>query len=253
MNNIKDNFTTQAYWESYYKNVSTEKSVIEDVGQTDDKYWEIFYNAAVLKSNNILEIGTYPGRYLAYIASKYNLIPTGIDYNSDSNKIEETMRIMGIEKYRYIQENFFKVVPVEKFDFVFSIGFIEHFENFNEVLDKHVAFMNDKGALLVMVPNKKYIRKWYGLMVDRKNLEIHNLKCMNLSTFQVFARRNNLNIHTLKYEGGFAYSVHQSLNLLQKIVYHIVRRGAIVLNPILKKYPSKYYSSYMVAIFTKKS
>lgn len=252
MNNyINDKLTTQTYWENYYKNVSTEKKVIERIGQTDDKYWDIFYKAARLKDNNILEIGSYPGRYLAYLAAKFNLNPTGIDYNSDYKKIEETMRIMSITNYKYIQEDFFKVTPTEKFDFVFSMGFVEHFENFKEVMDKHVEFMNDKGALLIRVPNKKYFRKWYGLLVDYKNLKIHNLKCMNYKVFTDFAQRNNLKIHTLKYESGFAYSVHQELNFTQKIIYHVVKRFSIFLNPLLKKYPSKFYSSYMVAIFTK--
>ena len=247
-----DKMTTQGYWENYYKHVSTQKNVIDRVGQSDDKYWDIFYKAAQLESNNILEIGTYPGRYLAYLASKFNLQPTGIDYNSDSTKIADTMRIMGIENYKYIQEDFFKVVPQEKFDFVFSIGFIEHFANFNEVLDKHVEFMNEKGALLVRIPNKKYFRKWYGLLVDHENLKIHNLKCMDVKVFTAFAERNNLKIHTLQYEGAFAYTVHQKLNFAQKVIYHTVRRISRVLNPFMTKNPSKFYSSYMVAIFTKK-
>jgi 2-polyprenyl-3-methyl-5-hydroxy-6-metoxy-1,4-benzoquinol methylase len=253
MKKAEDNLTTQGYWENYYKDSSTEKKVIDRIGQTDDKYWNIFYKVAKIKNNNILEIGTYPGRYLAYLASKFNLAPTGIDYNSDSRKIEETMRIMDIKKYNYIQEDFFKVIPAEKFDLVFSMGFIEHFENFNEVMDKHVEFMNDGGALLIRVPNKKYFRKWYGMLVDYENLRIHNLKCMNFNVFTDFAQRNNLLIHTLNYEGGFAYPVHQDLNFIQKIIYHSVRRFSIILDPLVKKFPSKFYSNHIIAIFTKRS
>lgn len=33
----------------------------------------------------IIEIGAYPGRFLAYLSSKYSLEATVLDFNSDTN------------------------------------------------------------------------------------------------------------------------------------------------------------------------
>ncbi|KXK28598.1 MAG: type 12 methyltransferase [Bacteroidetes bacterium OLB12] len=147
---------------------------------------------------------------------------------------------------------FLKHAPVQQYDLVFSNGFIEHFTNYDEVLDKHAAYLKKGGAMMVMIPNKRYFRKWYGYLVDYKNLKAHNLECMHLTLFSDFAKRNGLEVKYLSYYGGFAYRVHQHLALWQRIIYRPVRWVSIRLNGVLSRNPSKWYSGTIVAIFTRK-
>lgn len=242
--------TEQSYWEDYYKNTNTNKRQIQKVISEYDEYWELLIaNNNSSSPKTIIEIGGYPGRFLAYLSDKYQLIPTCLDYNSDRSKIIESMNSFNIKEYNIIQADIFNFEPTEKYDLVISNGFIEHFDNYEAVMDKHKLFLKKGGTMLIMIPNKRWLRKWYGFLVDYKNLKAHNLKCMNKKTFVNFSYRNNLKLIKLDYFSGFPYTVHQKLNFFQKIIYKSTRFIFKKINPFLAKRPSKFYSSALIAIF----
>lgn len=216
--------TTQNYWEGYYAKTNTQRDQIERIVSVYDKFWDTLINENEQKPpKTIIEIGGYPGRYLAYLANKYNLLPTSLDFNSDIDKIAESMKSFEIENYNILQADIFEHEPLEQYDIVISNGFIEHFENYDEVLDRHKKYLKKGGTMLVMIPNKRWLRKWYGLLVDYNNLKAHNLKSMKKSVFFSFAKRNDMKIISVEYFGGFSFSVHQKLNVFQKLVYIPVR------------------------------
>lgn len=242
--------TDKDYWEKYYSKSITEKKQIIRVVSVYDVFWDILINNCAEKPKTIVEIGGYPGRYLAYLADKYELEPTCVDFNSDKSKIEESMNAFGIERYDIIQADITNYEPNMKYDVVISNGFIEHFENYEKILDKHTSFLKPGGTMLVMIPNKRWLRKWYGYLVDYKNLKAHNLKCMKKSTFENFSKNSGLKILLLEYYGGFPFSVHQKLNFFQKMIYHPVRFLFKRINPYLKNHPSKFYSSSLICVLS---
>ncbi|MDT0557346.1 class I SAM-dependent methyltransferase [Ichthyenterobacterium sp. W332] len=243
--------TTKKYWEAYYKNSHVNKQHILTVCSYYSPIWEIFIsNSEVSKS--LIEIGGFPGRYLAYLANRYNIEPTCLDYNSDLTQIEGSFMEMDVQHYHIIKEDFIKFKPKLKYDYVMSNGFIEHFKNYDDILDLHVKYMSENGRLLVMIPNMKGYIQFYKYLVDYKNLKIHNLKCMKLKVFEDFAERHNLSILHLGYYGGFPLGIHQKINFLQKIIYKLHRLVfKYFANDKLKKYPSKYFSSAIVGVFEK--
>lgn len=243
--------TNKEYWEIYYRQSSTNREQIERVCGYYDEFWDQMVASCTHQPKSIIEIGAYPGRFIAYIAARYGLEATALDYNSDRTKIEESFDTMNVNNYEIIQADFLEYVPKKKYDLVISNGFIEHFENYNEVLNHHCEYIAPGGALLIMIPNKRYMRKWFDYLCDYKNLKIHNLNCMRLSKFRKFASMNKLEITTLEYTGGFNYNVHQKLNLPQRVIHQSFRQFFIRLNPILEKYPNKYFSSTIVGIFKK--
>src|SRR5690606_23083444 len=102
------------------------------------------------EKRSLIEIGGFPGRYLAYLANQYSLVPTCLDYNSDISQIEGSFKVMNVPEYNIIQEDFTKHKPIERYDYVMSNGFIEHFKNYDTILDLHVEYMSDKGRLMIM-------------------------------------------------------------------------------------------------------
>jgi SAM-dependent methyltransferase len=247
-----DRLTNQNYWENYYKNSVSEKSQIERIVSEYDKYWELLVKCNQnVPPKDIIEIGGYPGRYLAYLGCKYNLVPTSLDYNSDISKIKEVMSYFDVKEFDIIQADIFNYKPIKQFDIVFSNGFIEHFDDYNEVLNKHLSYLKNGGTLLVMVPNKRWLRKWYGYLVDYKNLKSHNLKSMRKKVFIDFAYQNGLELLSLEYFGGFSYTLHHKPNIIQKIIYKMVRFIFIKLNPYIKSKPNRYFSSVLIAVFRK--
>lgn len=243
--------TNQKYWENYYSGTKTQKNRIKKVVSEYDKYWQILIEENDNTPKTIIEIGGYPGRFLAYLANKYNLTPTCLDFNSDTEKIDQCMKSFNIKEYKIIQTDIFDYEPKEQYDIVISNGFIEHFEKFEDVMDRHTLYLKDGGTMLIMIPNKRGLRKWYGYLVDYKNLKAHNLKCMTKKTFVNFSKRNSLKLISLEYFNGFPFTVHQKLNFFQKILYIPTRLFFKKINPLLAKYPSKYYSSSLIAIYKK--
>lgn len=243
--------TSREYWIDYYKASSEDKETLIRICGKYDSFWDLLHKSCASKPKSILEIGAFPGRYLAYVASRYQLDATGIDFNPTIEKFERNMKIMGVDRYEYICTDFLNHTPVEKYDLVISNGFIEHFDNFNHVLDLHAKYLCNGGSMLIMIPNKRFLRFIYGNLLDRKNQLAHNLKCMKLSVFRDFAVRNNLTIKYLSYQGGFAYKVHDQLNPFQKIIYHPVRYLSIKLNRFLSSNPSKWWSGTIISIFNK--
>ena len=51
----------------------------------------------------------------------------------------------------------------------------KHFENFDEVLDKHSSYLKKGGTMFILVPNMRNYVKYYKKAVDNDNLKIHNL------------------------------------------------------------------------------
>lgn len=243
--------TSKKYWQDYYQASSEDRQLITTICGAYDFYWDMMVKSCHQPPQSVLEIGAFPGRYLGYVASRYKLKATGLDFNPDAEKVKRSMVAMGVPDFNYICSDFLLHTPTQKFDVVFSNGFIEHFSNYDEVLDKHVAYLNDGGSLLVMIPNKRYLRKVYGYLLDYENLKAHNLKCMNLKMFKTFAERNQLTTRYLSYHGGFAYKVHQPLSLWQKVLYKPIRFVSRKLQTILSAHPSKWYSGTIIAVFTK--
>lgn len=245
----KGPYTDRSYWENYYRKSGIDTGRVERIVGEYDRYWNMLIGACRQKPATIIEIGAYPGRYLAFLASRYNLRPAALDFHSDFSRIEDCMKAYRIPDYELIQADFTTVRAHRKYDLVISNGFVEHFENYNEILDRHVDFLAPGGAMLIMVPNMRYLRKWYGLAVDRKNLLTHNLKVMDTSVFRKFAERNNLELVCCTYYGGFPYGGHQKRNRIQEFIYRTFRFVFKKLNPVIRKHPNRFLSSTIITIY----
>jgi len=240
--------TSKKYWQDYYEASAEDRESIIKVCGHYDSFWEMLIRSSSAPAKSILEVGAFPGRYMAYLASRYNLQATGLDFNPDEDKFKRSMHALGVTDFQYICADFLQHTPTQQFDLVISNGFIEHFTNYDEVLDKHAAYLKKGGAMLVMIPNKRFLRSLYGNLVDRKNQQAHNLKSMKLSVFKDFALRNNLTIDYLDYIGGFPFKVHAQLNFFQKVIYHGVRFLSLRFQSVIKKYPGRWWSSTIILV-----
>ncbi len=245
-------YTGREYWEAYYSKSPLNADTVSRIVSEYERYWEMMVKACSRKPENIIEIGAYPGRYLAYLSARYKLKPTALDYNEDVTKIEECFRTFGVTDYTLIQEDFMIHQPERKYDLVLSNGFAEHFVNYDDILDRHCKYLAPGGAMLIMVPNKKFLRRYYSFVTDRANQKIHNLDIMRLDVFRKFGQRNNLKEEFIGYHGGFNFNTHQSLNKAQKVVKECFRRFFKKVNPLIRKYPNRYLSSTIIAIYSKR-
>ncbi|MBN2290128.1 MAG: class I SAM-dependent methyltransferase [Candidatus Glassbacteria bacterium] len=104
----------------------------------------------------LLEVGCYPGRLMWYFHKYFGYRVCGLEYLERSAGI--TRRLLAAEgvEAEVIHTDFFSYQPPagEKlWDVVLSFGFIEHYENWREVIKKHLDLVAPGGYLVLSVPN----------------------------------------------------------------------------------------------------
>jgi len=131
-----------------------------------------------------LEVGVVPGAYLLFLASEYKYLCTGVDL---SPKIKDVSEAFSEQKVpaRFIQTDFLSWQSEEKFDLVYSCGFIEHFSDYQSLIKRHWELVRPGGLMLLTVPTLTPVQQFIRLITYEHSkmqeiLNTHNLSIMNL-------------------------------------------------------------------------
>ena len=143
-----------------------------------------------------------------------------------------------MEKAGYRIGNFWKqdfeqFQPNEKFDVVASFGFIEHFNNFEEILKKHAALVKSSGYLVVEVPNFfGAFQHWLHVHFDKNNYARHYIPAMNVERLAKVIHEEGYEILYKGYFGALDFwTEHEERGFFEKSILTVAYR----LRPILKK------------------
>jgi SAM-dependent methyltransferase len=137
---------------------------------TDVQYWEeqrapsiqrvgvSSYLAPYLKDQlpsrkdwSCLEVGAVPGSRLVWLCQQFGYEPWGIDFCDQVNDLPEAFRLHGLEGH-FVQADFLEWKPDRLFDVVYSCGFVEHFENYPEIVLKHWELVRPGGYMVLEIP-----------------------------------------------------------------------------------------------------
>ena len=140
-------FVSQQYWDESYQETEFSRP------ETDD-----FLRLSLLKfipsvqQGRAIEIGCYPGRYLSVLGDLgYEL--NGVDLTPKTKQLHEHLTDAGYQVGRISHADFITFATTEKYQVVTSFGFIEHFENYWEVIMKQAELVAEKGYLVISAPN----------------------------------------------------------------------------------------------------
>jgi len=133
------------------------KSLIEYTRDYHDYVlWEILYKKHLTKSKGgkVLEIGSAPGDYLVRLSEVFGFVPYGVEYSKNGVEINKKIfAAHGLDPCNVIYADFFSKEFKDQyrsyFDIVVSRGFIEHFTDLNDVIQKHLDLLKEGGYLLV--------------------------------------------------------------------------------------------------------
>lgn len=93
------------------------------------------------------------------------------------HKVERQNRIPE-STIKTIEADFLKFQTDKRYDIVFSLGFIEHFQDTKDIIARHTELLAENGQLLIILPNLRGINGAIQYLFDRANLRIHNLNSM---------------------------------------------------------------------------
>ena len=145
------------YWEDVWKTVRIpQEKKAKDVHEIH-RILSKLLPACKLK---LIEIGCAPGSWLAYFHNYFSYPVSGIEYAPKAyEKTIENLKTLNIPG-EIFQCDFFKFNH-EPFDIVFSVGFIEHFENVVPVVQKIVNLCVPNGGFVItIIPSMQGINWW---------------------------------------------------------------------------------------------
>lgn len=187
--------TDQAYWDNNFGAI--------DFFKFSDAIPEDPYISRYLlpdPNKTCIEIGAYPGGNLGYFVKKFGFQPTALDFLENAQFIVDNMRYNGVETCKLINQNFLTWQPDQQYDVVASFGFVEHFIEYEIVIQKHIDILKPGGHLILSVPFflpfQLYVRQlFYRTEYLEKILRVHNRQIMNLAELKKqVVRKNNLQI-----------------------------------------------------------
>lgn len=205
-------------------------------------------------SLSCLEIGCVPGKLLVFLNKKYGYKIKGVDYSEAITSVEENFKSNGIHEYKLYHEDFISFPLNIKADIVISLGFVEHFYNFKDVIKKHTQHLANKGILIITVPNFRFFQYYLHRIFDKESLKNHIFEAMSPNVIKDILLQNGLEIVECRYCETFSFWIDAIPNSdLKKLLRNIIMSATLKVKIFLKKFnlndiPNKYFSPWIVCV-----
>lgn len=198
------------------------------------------------------EVGCYPGDYLIFLARELGYRPCGIDVTPFvETRLPERLAEQGIAEHGLVRGSFFELDGAEQHDVVCSFGFVEHFDDVEDVLARHVRLVRPGGWLVVTCPNFRGLQHGLHWLLDRENLGRHVLPAMDLDRWARALTAQGMTLVRHGYEGTFEFWAETppagevglyAVRILQGVAAR-VERG--------RPHPNRWTSPYLVSVSRK--
>lgn len=200
---MNNNYTEREDWIKYWSSY---------IPESYSSFFMEKYLPTLPRETTFIEIGGFPGKIAAYFKIKYNFDVTILDYFIDPKVVNKTEIKNGIPEnsINVIESNFFEYNSRVKYDIVCSFGFIEHFENIEDTIKRHVQLLKPSGILLISLPNFRGINGLLQKFADPNNLAIHNLNAMRTNILKEGCFKAGLKKVEVGYFGKFGLWLEKS-------------------------------------------
>ncbi len=215
------------------------------------------------KEAKVLEIGSAPGYHLVKLNKRFGFEPYGVEYSKSGVYLNKEVFISNdINPNNVIHADFFSDEFHKQykgcFDIVISKGFLEHFTNVQEVIEKHINLLKKGGCLIVGIPNFRgvnYALLWF---FNREMISMHNIDIMNKQNFSRSFDKKYISPSFCGYFGIFNFSLFGTKNNLKRFVLIFFNSFQLILNVIFrilfkdKRIENKLFSPYLMFCGMKK-
>jgi len=179
---------SQSYWDAEYKHLSLHYN-------PESVIFKELFERHLRPQGNCFEVGCYPGSFLVYLGKHFDFVVNGIDatpYVLD--RLPQYLVKNGVKVGKLYHGNFLTFETREVYDVVCSFGFIEHFINFEQIIEKHIRLVKPGGILILSCPNFRRMQYVFHRLLDPVNLQRHVLKVMNLRRWRKVLEGNGMRV-----------------------------------------------------------
>lgn len=242
------NLAEKSFWESINKTNEYAKPLHDNI---IIKWLSKHHNVHV-ENKSCIEIGCFPGRYLTFFGDLgYEL--NGIDIiDRTSSELPSWLIGQGYKVGEFITSDFLEYNFNKKYDLVYSLGFIEHFTDWESVIIKHADLVKPGGILIIETPNfKGIVQRLLHIILDKENYKRHNIWSMDPLKWEKVLG-NEFSITYSGYFYGFDFWVEkQRRNVFQKLILKILFKTLPTIKKAIKM-NSKYFSPFCGLIAQRK-
>jgi 2-polyprenyl-3-methyl-5-hydroxy-6-metoxy-1,4-benzoquinol methylase len=216
------------------------------------------------KGLKVLEVGSAPGNTLIRLKEAFGFVPYGVEYSESGVELNrKNFMEHNIDPANVIHADFFSSKFQEEhkgyFDIVISVGFIEHFDNVQDVIRNHTNLLADGGHLVVIIPNIRGINYLFGYLFNKKILPLHNMAIMRKSEFDGLFNTQLLDTKLCNYYGTFDFVIFNTREGSPlRFLLSFCQMCQAVLNVIFpclfkdKGAESSFFSPYLIYIGVRK-
>lgn len=184
------------------------------------------------QQKSCLEIGCYPGRFIA-VFGELGYVLSGIDLVETLEDLPRWLAASGYRTGRFHKTDFTRHDLQNTYDVVCSFGFIEHFTNWESVLEQHLALVAEHGYLVVEAPNfVGAFQHWLHSNYDQENLSRHHLPAMQVERWAQIIEQAGFDIIDCGYFGRFRFWTEQQP---RSIGQRAVLRALKIAQPVLRR------------------
>jgi cyclopropane fatty-acyl-phospholipid synthase-like methyltransferase len=171
----KSRLTTPAYWEATYAGGDLEPLQVEGYRHFSSRKVVECIGGLIEERTRVLEIGAGNSAILTHLARHHGQRAsfTGLDYSERGcAMLARRAQSEGVQ-VEIIQRDLFAEPPAEltRFDLVYSVGVVEHFEDLGAVLAAKRRFLAPRGRMLTIIPNMAGI---LGTLTRRYNRRVYD-------------------------------------------------------------------------------
>jgi SAM-dependent methyltransferase len=215
-----DNKADAGYWNSFYQAMGFR---VADPADPVRQFLEKFIPGDA--EGSCLEVGCFPGRFLA-VGGELGYELSGIDFADRFPDMQAWLQKSGYRCGQFLNQDFFTLSPEPKFDVVMSFGFIEHFENYEAAIERHIQWLKPGGLLILEAPNFASGIQWVlHALLDSENLKRHHLPAMYPKRWANLAKKYGMTVLYQGYFGGYQFWAEEDRRsrLAQKILNKVMK------------------------------
>jgi len=229
--------------------------------------WDVIYKKYMPKTKRakVLEVGSAPGYNLVRLSQTFDFVPYGIEYSDSGVELNRKIFIShnlnpdNVIAADFLSDEFHKRYK-GYFDIVISAGFIEHFTDVEDIIEKHINLLTEGGYLIVSIPNLRGFNYILQLFFQKKILlSMVDLNIMQKKEFLKMFDKECLSTLFCDYYGTFNFGLFNTkrnsplrfvlicCNILQLLLNALFR---LLLRD--KGAESRLFSPYLIFIGVKK-
>lgn len=259
MNKISEKLTTNNYWgKKYKKSVIFKRThvIVPNKNLSLAEIHKCFKQYLPFdKTLKFIEVGCAPGGWMYYFNTYFGYQVEGIEYTeSGSSLTRENLKALDIEAKVYTEDFLNNNLPKENYDVVFSCGFIEHFSNPTDIVQKHLDLLKSGGYLVMKNPNASGYNYKIQKLIDESILDKHNMDVMNIEYYDSLTESLGLEKIYTGYKGKINFGLFVGPKLVMYPLYllqFLLSRIYFLFGGLLLK-DRRDLSPYIVTIYKKK-